>query len=98
VDAGFAAFGQPGTYHHAAGGASAVSVILDRPDEDVALAGLGVSAPLRIADVRVSELAQAPAPSGDSLTVAGERRRVKKPQLDDQGLVWRLDLGEVVGP
>lgn len=91
--AGFAAFGESGTYTPAGGSATAATFIPSAPDNVIGLGSIGAIVPDVTADVLVSEWA-APA-RGDAVTVRGINYTVSTVQRDASGTIWKLGLNEV---
>lgn len=93
ADALFASpLARDGFFRPAEGKGNAVRVILPKPETEADLGVGGLRAPLRIAEVRVSEIADPR--KGDRLEVDGAVHVIRRAPKDRAGLIWLLDLDE----
>lgn len=90
--AGFAAFGEQGTYTPAGGSATPATFIVSAPDNVINLGSIGGIVPDVNADVLVSDWAL-PA-RGDAVTVRSISYTVSTAQRDASGTIWKLGLNE----
>ena len=88
--AGFAAFGEPGTYTPAGGSATPATFIVSAPDNIIGLGSIGGIVPDVNVDVQVSEWAS-PA-RGDAVTVRSTNYTVSTFKRDSLGVRWHLGL------
>jgi hypothetical protein len=83
-------FATAAVYAPASSPAIEVTILWDRPDESIGLAGIATRLGATVARVRVSEIADPK--KGETLTIDGTVYAIGNRDRDPLALEWRLDL------